>query len=76
MWLHDVEPKPGATVVLKAGDRPALITGTTGKGRVAVMAVTPLGEAPTEGLVWWQWPGWENVMAKTIGWLVHKENVP
>jgi hypothetical protein len=76
VWLHDVEPKPGATVALRAGERPALVTGTAGKGRVAVLAVTPLGETPADALAWWQWPGWENVMAKTIGWLVQKGNAP
>src|SRR5262249_26025955 len=25
VWLHEVEPKPGSTVQLKAGDRPALV---------------------------------------------------
>jgi uncharacterized membrane protein len=70
LWLHEVEPKPGATVHLTAGDRPALITGTAGKGRVALLALTPLGEAPNGVLTWWQWPGWDKTMAKALGWLL------
>jgi hypothetical protein len=73
LWLHDVEPKSGATVHLNAGDHPALVTGTYGKGRVAVLAVTPLGETPAGTLVWWQWPGWNDVMTKTLQWLVRKD---
>jgi hypothetical protein len=73
LWLHEVEPKPGSTVQLKAGDRPALVTGTAGKGRVAVLTITPLGEAPADVRVWWQWPGWPTVMTKTAEWLLKKE---
>jgi hypothetical protein len=76
VWLHDIEPKSGATVAMKAGDHPALVTGTYGKGRVAVLAVTPLGETPANALAWWQWPGREKLMAETIGWLVHKGSAP
>jgi uncharacterized membrane protein len=72
LWLHEVEPKPGAVVQLKAGDKPALITGTAGKGRVAVLTLTPLGEMPAGGLGWWQWPGWDNLLAKTAQWLLKK----
>jgi uncharacterized membrane protein len=76
VWLHDIEPKSGATVAMKAGDHPALVTGSYGKGRVAVLAVTPLGETPGNALAWWQWTGREKLMAETIGWLVHKGNAP
>jgi hypothetical protein len=72
LWLHEVEPKPGSTVHLKAGDRPALVTATAGKGRVAVLAITPLGDVPAGALAWWQWPAWEQVMTKTAAWLLKK----
>jgi hypothetical protein len=71
-WLHEVEAKPGSVVQLKAGELPALITGTAGKGRVAILAITPLGEVPADALGWWQWPGWEQVMTKTAEWLLKK----
>jgi hypothetical protein len=43
-WLHTLEPKPGATVALTAGDHPALVLGKHGKGRIAMLALAPLGE--------------------------------
>lgn len=72
LWLHEVEPKPGSAVQLKAGDKPALITGTAGKGKVAVLALTPLGEMPAGGLGWWQWPGWDDLLSQTAQWLLKK----
>jgi hypothetical protein len=72
LWLHEAEAKPGSVVHLKAGDRPVLVTGTAGKGRVAVLALTPLGEVPADALVWWQWSGWDKVAAKTAEWLLKK----
>jgi uncharacterized membrane protein len=72
LWLHEVEPKPGSVVQLKAGDKPALVTGTAGKGRVAVLTLTPLGEMPAGGLGWWDWSGWDKVVAKTAEWLLKK----
>jgi hypothetical protein len=71
-WLHEIEPKPGATVHLKASDRPALVTAPAGKGRVALLAVAPLGEMQAGTLAWWQWPGWDGVMTKTAQWLLKK----
>ncbi|MDD5708277.1 MAG: glutamine amidotransferase [Kiritimatiellae bacterium] len=57
-WIHQLKPKPDATVVLKAGDYPLLITGQFGKGKVAIFAGTPLGE-PNEGQTpFWKWEQW------------------
>ncbi len=39
-WLQEAVAKPGATVHLAWGDRPLLVTGTHGKGRVAVFTGT------------------------------------
>ena len=43
-WLHEVSAKPGATVLMEAGGKPVLAIGDFGKGRVAVLAATPVGE--------------------------------
>ena len=43
---HFVTPKKGAEVVLKTGDQPALILGSYGRGRVAVLTLSPPGVRP------------------------------
>lgn len=73
LWLHEIEPKRGAQVQLKAGDRPALVTGTYGKGKVALLALAPLGEEPADVLPWWKWAGWSKVTEQTAGWLLKRE---
>ena len=70
LWHHQFTPKPGAAVQMRAGDDPVLVTWQAGKGRVAVLGVTPLGEEPAGATPWWNWPGWDGVMEKTCRWLV------
>ena len=69
-WYHDgLTLKPGASVLLTAGGKPLLITGTCGKGRVAVYAGTVLGDPQTGQLPFWEWKDWPTIMAATIDWL-------
>jgi len=68
-WRHRVTLKPGATVQLLAGTEPVLITGTYGKGRVAVFTGTVLGQPAGKDLPFWEWTGWPTLMHQTIGWL-------
>jgi len=68
-WIHEARPKPSAKVVLKAGDRPLLVLGTRGKGRVAAFLGTPMGKAPEGKLPFWQWKGWDKLMRNTLIWL-------
>ena len=70
LWLHDVKVKDGATVQMKAGDNPVLVSWKAGKGRVAVLALTPLGEENDK--VWWKSSEWPGVMEKTLHWLLAK----
>jgi uncharacterized membrane protein len=70
LWLHDVQPKPGAVVELTAGGKPALVVGRYGKGRVAVVAIAPLGVAPKGATPFWEWKAWQELMAATIQWLL------
>jgi len=54
---------------LRAGDRPLLVCGTAGKGRVAVFAGTVSGPAAEGEVPFWTWDGWPTVFAETVGWL-------
>jgi len=67
--FNAIAPKPGARVLVKGGDLPALITGTYGSGRVAVFAVSTHGEVPEGKLAFWDWEGLVPLLAGTIDWL-------
>jgi uncharacterized membrane protein len=68
-WHHFVTPKPGTEVVLNAGQQPALILGRYGKGKVALLTLSPTGkEAPGE-IAWWNWNGWFPLVRNTMTWL-------
>ncbi|MHB9134314.1 MAG: glutamine amidotransferase [Armatimonadota bacterium] len=69
-WYHPLTPKAGAKVLLTADGKPLLITGTYGKGRVAVFAGTVMGDPPAGKLPFWQWDGWPTILADTMNWLV------
>jgi len=68
-WHHFVTPRPGAEVVLNAGDRPTLILGRYGKGKVAVLTLSPTGEAAGSETPWWDWDGWSALMKNIFTWL-------
>jgi uncharacterized membrane protein len=69
-YLHVVEPKPGASVLLTAGGRPFLVVGDLpGGGRVACLLAAPYGgtaEQPPGALAA---PGWPEFMRNLLAWL-------
>ncbi len=68
-WHHFVTPKAGTQVVLTAGDKPALILGRYGKGKVALFTLSPTGkEAPGE-VAWWNGNGWFPLVKNVFTWL-------
>jgi len=71
-WYHAVTPKPGAKVLLTAGGKPLLVTGTFGKGRVAVFAGSVMGDPQPGQMPLWEWEGWPAVVADTIKWLTEE----
>ena len=68
-WHHFVTPKDGAEVVLNAGDQPTLIVGQYGKGKVAVMTLSPTGLGAEGETQWWDWDGWFPLVRNTVQWL-------
>lgn len=75
-WRHTVRPKPGARVVLTADEQPLLVTGTFGKGRVAVFAGSVMGEPDAGQLPFWEWTQWPAVLAETLAWLAPTGHAP
>jgi len=68
-WYHHVTPRAGAQVVLTAGTAPLLITGSYGKGKVAVFAGSILGEAAPGQTAFWTWNDWPKLMSGVLSWL-------
>jgi uncharacterized membrane protein len=68
-WHHFVTPKAKATVVLKVSDKPALILGEYGKGKVVVLTLSPTGEGNEGETEWWDWEGWFPLVKNICTWL-------
>ena len=68
-WYHDVKPKAGTQVTVVAEGHPLLISGTYGKGRVALFAGSVMGDPPAGSLAFWAWDDWPRLMAETVVWL-------
>ncbi|MHB9133106.1 MAG: glutamine amidotransferase [Armatimonadota bacterium] len=71
-WYHEITPKPEAKILLTAGGKPMLVTGTFGKGRVAVFAGSVMGVPKAGQLPCWEWNDWPAVLAETINWLTEQ----
>ena len=72
-YYHSADVRPEATVVLKAGDDPLLVTGIAGKGRSAALLATPLGKVEGGQAAFWEWPSWPQAMANTVRWLANRK---
>jgi uncharacterized membrane protein len=68
-WFHRGTLKPGAEVLIRAGDQPLLVAGTYGKGRVLCFLGTPLGQATEGQLPFWVWDGWPPLVSNMVAWL-------
>ena len=66
LWQHALQPKAGATVHVKAGDAPVIISGVYDRGAVMVMGAAPLGEAPKGSTAYWEWPGWKGLLVGLV----------
>jgi hypothetical protein len=65
-WMNHLQLKPGAQVLLTAGERPLLIAGHCGKGRVAVWAGAHAGAPSTP---YWQSAVWPAVLGRVVTYL-------
>lgn len=65
-WYHDLTPRPGSTVFLKAGGKPLFITGKHGAGTISVFAGAAYGYQKGQEKLFWQWKDWPELLALTI----------
>ena len=68
LYVQGLEPKPGATVQILAGAKPAFISGTFGKGRVVACALTANGDPPKDVLPFWDWPDCPKLVGQAVDW--------
>ena len=73
-YLQTLAPRPQAIVQLLAGDKPALISGAFGNGRVVACGLTVLGKPPSDALAFWDWDEWPKLLGRAIQWAA--ENRP
>ncbi len=69
-WRHQLTPKKDAWVELTAGNKPFLVCGTYGKGRVAAIASAAFGDPSARQPAFWESAEWTDVLADVIQWLV------
>jgi uncharacterized membrane protein len=69
-YLHNVELKPGARVVLTAGGKPFLVTGEAGpnKARVICILGAAMGTVPAGQTAFWEWSDWRYLMRQVFWW--------
>ena len=46
-----------------------MILGNYGKGKVAVLTLSPTGLAAEGEKAWWDWDGWFPLMKNVFGWM-------
>ena len=69
-WLHEVGLKQGAEVILTAGERPFLVCARYGKGRIACLLGTTLGQ-PSDPF--WLTAKYRKTVESTFSWLIGQE---
>jgi uncharacterized membrane protein len=69
-WLNAVQPKPDAWVEITAGDRPFLICGRYGAGKVAVVAGTVCGEPVGTQRAFWETDDWPDLLCPVLRWML------
>lgn len=68
-WFHRETLKPGAEVLIRAGEQPLLIAGTYGRGRVLCFTGTPLGKPGRGERPFWTWEEWPRLVSNMAAWL-------
>jgi uncharacterized membrane protein len=68
-WHHFVTPKADTQVLLTAGDKPVLILGKYGEGKVALLTLSPTGKEGDGETPWWSWNGWFPLVQNVFTWL-------
>jgi len=66
-YLHDLQARPGAQVLITVGGKPGLVVGKHGKGRVGVIGMVPFGSPGESQTPFWRWRSWV-VLVRDLAW--------
>lgn len=66
-FVHDLQARPAAQVLITVGGKPGLVVGQCGKGRVAVIGMTCFGSPAESQTSFWQWRSWV-VLLRDLAW--------
>jgi len=66
LYRHNVLVKNKASILVRSGEKPFLVSWKIGKGRVIVCLGTPLGEPQKGQLPFWEWRDWPAMMAAIL----------
>ncbi|MDD5704808.1 MAG: glutamine amidotransferase [Kiritimatiellae bacterium] len=67
-YLHAVTVKPTGTVLVQAGDKPFLVTGAYGQGRVVCLLGVPWGAPKPTETPFWGWDDWVDLLREVCWW--------
>lgn len=68
-WYHRLEAKPGSQVLISIGTTPILVTGRFGRGRVAALGATPLGQPAAGGKHLLACDDWPVLLGRVLTWV-------
>ncbi|MDD5705685.1 MAG: glutamine amidotransferase [Kiritimatiellae bacterium] len=69
LYCQKTTAKPDAETLLECSGLPVLVTGRYGRGRVAVLAGTYLGEPAGNSVLFYQWSDYPELLARVVQWL-------
>lgn len=72
-FVHDVQPRPRAQVLLKVGEHPAVVVGSYGEGRVACITLAAFGDPGPDQIPFWQWRSWITFVRDLLWWTAGEE---
>lgn len=64
--VEPLAPRPRAQVLVRAGDRPAIVTRPYHRGRVAVVPLATMGLFEEEELPFYDWPDWPVLLSQLM----------
>jgi len=65
-YYHDLPLKQDASVLLRAGGKPLLVSKKYGKGEVVVFLGTVCGSATEQPPVFWKWKNWDKLVVEIL----------
>lgn len=65
-YMHNLEITKDANVLLKAGERPLLVSRKVGDGEILVFLGTSCGLREKGFMPFWEWPGWSKLATQII----------